>query len=299
MGWRNLMIEEGEFLRLKLDNLYITKGCEEFTIPLEDINMVIMSNLNGNITSRLLDAFTKYNIAFVVCDNKHMPSGIFTGLNTHSRVSKIFRSQLEWTDDFKDYTWQLIIKSKITNQRNVLKNTISFQKGKRIALMDSLLEEVLPGDITNREGHAAKVYFNSLFGMEFKRNDEDDIVNACLNYIYAIVRAFLARLIVAYGMSGLIGVHHKSEYDNFALVDDLMEPFRPFCDQYVIEHLTKESVFDLNMRRTLVNFLNKKIKYKGKNRYISSVMEIYVQTFVKYCNSREKNDFVFPEVYDE
>lgn len=292
------MIEEGEFLRLKLDNLCVTRGKEEFIIPLEDINMIIMSNLNGNITCRVLDAFTKYNIAFVVCNNQHLPSGIFTGLNSHSRVSKIFKSQIAWTEEFKNKTWKMIVYAKIKNQRDVIKKIAGDNRQDRVQLMDELLDNIEVGDETNREGHAAKVYFNTIFGMEFKRF-EDDLTNACLNYIYAIVRAFLARTIVAYGLSGIIGVHHKSEYDNFALVDDLMEPFRALCDEYVVDILKEHQVFDFKMRHKLLDFLNEKILYKGKRMYISSVMDVYVQSFIKYCSSLDEQDLIFPEVIYE
>ena len=210
MSWRIVMIEQGEVLRLKMDNLYVKKGTSEYTIPLSDISMIIISNLDSIVTTRLLDAFAQYNISLVTCDYKHQPNGIFTGMNTNFRASKIFKNQISWTDLFKDRVWSKIIYYKILNQNEVITSLFGEKSEERVGLLDEYLENIELGDSTNREGHAAKVYFKTLFGSDFVRDNDIDIRNACLNYIYAIVRAFFARMIVGYGLSGLIGVHHKN-----------------------------------------------------------------------------------------
>lgn len=294
MSWRIIMIEEGEYMRLKLDNLHVQKGTKEYTIPLSDISMIIISNLDTVLTSRLLDAFTSYNIGLVVCDYKHHPSGIFHPLNTHSRASKIFRLQLEWTEEFKEYTWSYIVRSKIINQRDVLKKYTKEEDS--IDLLSSYVEEIALGDVTNREGHAAKVYFNTLFGKDFTRAEESDVRNACLNYGYTIIRAFFARLIVAYGLSGMVGLHHKSEYNNFNLVDDLMEPFRPIYDDYLLQQIDNATIFDFETRYYIIDFLNQPIHYRNKSMIMMNVMEKYVQYFMKYCSSKEIEEVHFPMV---
>lgn len=291
MSWRTVIIEKGEYLRLRLDNLLVKKGKEEYTIPLEDINIILIENLDAILTTRLLDACTQHNITVVTCDYKHQPVGIYYGLNTNSRSSKILRQQLEWTKEFKDNVWAEIVKHKILNQRDLLiKQKL---KTSDVDLLSNYIENIELGDTTNREGHAAKVYFNNLFGNEFTRQD-DDVLNACLNYIYAVVRALFTRLIVVHGFSGMIGVHHKSEYNNFALVDDLMEPFRPFCDDYVLSITTSESIFDLDMRVMLVDFLNRKFIYKNQKVLMANIIERYVHSFIRYCQSGDLDKIDFP-----
>ena len=296
MSWRIVMVEQGEYLRLKMDNLYIKKGKSEYTIPLSDISMVLVSNQDAIITTRLLDAFTQYNISLVTCDYKHQPNGIFTGLNTNSRATKIFKNQISWTENFKDETWSKIIYYKIYNQKAVMEKIMDDSVTEQISLFKEYLNQIEPGDITNREGHAAKVYFNTLFGSDFVRNDDVDIRNACLNYIYTIVRAYFARLVVAYGLSGMISVHHKNEYNNFNLVDDLMEPFRPYCDLYVINILEDIESFNLEVRIKLVDILNSRIKYNNQSVMMCVAIERYIASFLKYCRSGEIEEFLPPRI---
>jgi len=297
MSWRIVMIEQGEYLRLKLDNLFVQKGQNDYTIPLNDISILIISNLNTVLSARLLDAFASHNIALVICDYKHHPSGLFTGLNTHSRASKILQQQLSWDDTFKDFTWSFIVRAKVKNQRDILQLYAKDQEG--INLLSGYLEEIFMGDTTNREGHAAKVYFNAIFGKAFTRSLDEDIRNTCLNYGYSVIRAYFARLIVGYGFTGMIGVHHKNEYNNFNLVDDLMEPFRPIFDGYVLNLITEDTIFDFETRYQLVDFLHEKIHYEGKQMLMLNAMEKYVQSFVRYCKTGELTAFLFPELIHE
>lgn len=286
------MISEGEYLRLKLDNLFVKKGKDDITIPLSDISMIIIENLEAILTSRLLDACAQYNVAVVVCDYKHLPSGIYTGLNTHSRVSKVLQKQLKWTNKFKNDVWQHIVKGKIHNQLQVLIK-YNIIEGP-IELLNEYCGSVKPGDITNREGHAAKVYFNCLFGLEFNRRS-DNLINACLDYSYSVLRAFVARLVVGYGMTGLIGLFHKNEYNNFNLVDDLMEPFRPFVDAYVIKALDRHEAFTLDLRIELVDFLNSDLVYCNQKTIMSSCIEKYIHSFIRLSDDFDLKKFILPE----
>lgn len=293
MSWRIIMIEQGEYLRLKLDNLFVKKQDKEYTIPLTDISTIVVSNLDTLITCRLLDALTRYNISLVVCDHKHQPSGVFTGLNTHSRASKVIRQQLDWSEHFKNYTWSLIISSKILNQHDVL---IKHHKdSESTETLSKYISNISLGDSSNREGHAAKVYFNSMFGKSFSRND-DSVLNACLNYGYAVIRAFFARLIVAYGFNGAIGLFHKSEYNNFNLVDDLLEPFRPIYDDYIVSLINDDTIFDFETRYMIIDFLNTKIKYEGMNLLMMNAIEKYITNFIKYSKTLDENSLTFPTV---
>jgi CRISPR-associated protein Cas1 len=89
---------------------------------------------------------------------------------------------------------------------------------------------VTSGDTSNLEGTAARFYFPSLFGADFLRHHSRKGINSFLNYGYAIVRAALARQVVAAGLNPCFGIQHHNQLNPFCLVDDLMEPYRPLVD---------------------------------------------------------------------
>jgi len=105
----------------------------------------------------------------------------------------------------------------------------------------SMVSLVEAGDASNVEARAAKDYFKLFFGTEFLRSEETT-VNAALNYGYAVLRAFVARSQVAYGLLPNVGLHHDSELNAFNLTDDVMEVFRPLCDAMVF-HMRASGVF--------------------------------------------------------
>lgn len=204
MTWRTVHVRDSEQMRLKLDNLLIKKHGMEVTIPLSDISMVVAEGGDTIVTLRLLSAFSKYNVVLVVCDQNHLPTGIYLAQNGHFRAYKKQLNQLGWTDKQKDKMWQTITYMKIANQLDLL---ITLDKGdESIKLLADYLDHIGPGDKTNREGHAAKVYFNELFGKKFIRvtQQEADVINAGLNYGYAIVRAQMARIVTGYGLNPIV-----------------------------------------------------------------------------------------------
>lgn len=293
VSWRVVIINEGEYLRLKLDNLLVTRGSDEISVPLSDISMIVIENLNCVLSTRLMDACNQNNVLIVNCDYKHIPSGIFYGLNTHTKATKVLYSQMEWSQEFKDITWQYITFSKISNQIDHLK--MREKNLDKIKLMYDLANEIKPGDKTNREGHAAKVYFNELFGMDFKR-DDDTVENAALNYLYSIIRAYFTRLVVGYGYTGMIGLFHKNQFNNFNLVDDLMEVFRPIADYYVINLLKEYEYFNIDLRIELINFLHTEIKFTNHKMIMSSAIEKYFQSFMKYTKHQNISKFEMPHI---
>lgn len=155
----------------------------------------------------------------------------------------------------------------------------------------------MSGDKSNREAHAAKVYFNLLMGTSFSRGNENILLNSGLDYGYAVLRGYLARVCVGYGLNTQIGIHHKNEYNRFNLVDDLMEPLRPFVDIVAYELMKEDQYFTVEHRRKLVNILNMKIKYRNKNMYLCNMIENYVEQFASLIMERSK-DIVFPDIND-
>lgn len=283
VSWRTVLIKDGEYLKLKLDNIVILKEEYEYTIPLEDIAIIVLEGLQTTVTTRLLNALGNYNISLVVCNHQHIPSGIFHCYNGHSRASKMLQKQIAWKDDSKGYIWQNIIKQKIRNQCDLLILTKSSNES--IEKLNMYLEEVEIHDYTNREGHSAKVYFNALFGKHFSRQDDDIIINAGLNYGYAILRAQLTRLVVAYGLMPMLGIFHKSEYNQFNLVDDLIEPFRPFVDAWVYFNVEENSFLTFEHRQNLINLLNMRAVYNNQNHTLAGILEKYVIEFIQFIDT--------------
>ncbi|MDO4666302.1 MAG: type II CRISPR-associated endonuclease Cas1 [Streptococcus sp.] len=294
MTWRIVHVCQSEKMKLKLDNLSIKKMGEEYTIPLSDISIIIAEGGETVVTLRLLSALSKRNIALVVCDNEHLPTGIYHSHNGYFRAYKKLQKQLLWSKEEKDRLWKIVIYFKITNQQDVL--AMLERDLKSIQLLADYREKIELGDKTNREGHAAKVYFNTLFGKNFVRvtQQEADIINAGLNYGYAIIRAQMARIVIGYGLNSLIGIFHKNEYNQFNLVDDLIEPFRQIVDVWVYQHLKNEEFLKYEYRIALTNLLNAKIKYGTEVCSVTVAMDKYVKGFIKYIDEKDATKFHCP-----
>lgn len=280
MGFRTIFVKNGDRLNLKLDNLEVLKQIDTFTIPLSDIETIILEGEQTIITTRLLSKLAKYQISIIVCDDHYLPCGQFLGLGQYHRSAKRAMWQSKWGDVIKGNCWEQIIKNKLFNQISVAKMMGVEQS--RIELMTHLTNEVSFADSTNREGHVAKVYFNSLFGMGFSRED-NTLPNHCLNYGYSIVRGQMARCVVSLGLLPMLGIFHRNEYNSYNLVDDLMEPFRPLLDYFVLSNVLNQDIEFLtyDVRILLINFLNHRMIIKGKKMYMTQVMLDYVQSFIK------------------
>ena len=232
----------------------IDKGEGDIWIPLDDISMIVLDNLKIEVTVRLMSTLAEHNIGVIVCNMEHLPIGFYSSYDNHSRISKCIGYQIEKDQTFYDSFWKEIVHHKIANQRQVLNE---LEKDEADSRLGSLIDELTDGDKTNREAHAAKVYFNTLMDSTFSRGNEDILLNSGLDYGYTIIRAYFARLCVGYGLNSQLGIHHKNEFNRFNLVDDLMEPVRPFVDLYAYKMLEDEKYFKVEHRRKLVNILKK------------------------------------------
>lgn len=293
MSFRVLLIENGTKVRYKLDNILVTIGDEEVSIPMSDLSTVVIDNLKSNITMRAMSMLAEKNISVVVCDMNHLPVGIFNGFNNHSRASKIIKYQMNLSKESYDLIWKEITVSKIINQAKAL-DLLDKQKSDEVL---SFANAVQVGDSTNREAHAAKVYFNCLMGSTFSRGNDGILLNSGLNYGYTILRSFISRLCVGYGLNPLIGIHHKSEYNSFNLVDDLIEPVRPIVDLHAYHLLKDESFFSYKHRQSLINIVNHKIVYKNKKQYIGNALDEYVSSYARALKNNRFDKIEFFDVY--
>lgn len=269
MSWRTVYISKQCNLSYK-NNFLVVRGDDVNMIHLSEINTLIVDSTASTISAYLINKIIEYKIKLIFCDDKHNP---LCELNTYygsfDTSRKIEKSEC-WQKENCDLLWQYIIKYKILYQSRVLENEGLETFNQLIKYKD----EVLIGDSSNREGHAAKVYFNSLFGKNFSRDQENDI-NAALNYGYSIILSSLNREIVNNGYLTQIGIHHRGPTNPFNLGCDLMEIFRPVVDTFVLKH--KHEEFNVDYKFKLVDLLNKRYVYQGKAMYFNQLLSIFVK----------------------
>lgn len=291
MSWRNLMIDDGDHLKVYLDNIEIHKGENKYTLPLSDIGIIVLDGMMTSITTRLLSACSSYNVVLVICDKKHLPTGMYLPFNQHSRTVKIVNKQIRWNEEKKKMIWKQIIKYKIENQSKIMYHYTKNED--KYLQMQEYIKDVKSGDESNREGHAAKVYFNTIFGNLFYRNS-DCIENAMMNYGYAIVRAYISRSILSYGYNPAFGIFHKSEYNSFSLADDILEVFRPVVDAYVIKYLLTEENTEFltqEIRAYLIGILSKRIIFNDKYQKVSTIIEKFTLKCFDILDPDEDKEF--------
>ena len=293
MAFRVILIENEVSIKVKLNNLVITKGGQDIWVPMDDISMIVMDNLSSEITTRLLCQLSEQGIGLMICDQAHLPTGYYSSYDNHTRSVKVIGKQIGKSKEYYGQLWKLIVESKIRNQAKAYYIMRKDEAGKQ--QIEEFAEQIVVGDKHNREAHAAKVYFNLLMETSFSRGNEEILLNSGLDYGYAVLRAYIARACVGYGLNTQIGIHHRNEYNRFNLVDDLMEPLRPFVDLIAYELLEDAEYFKPEHRRQLVNLLNMKIKYRGKNMYVCNMIENYVEQFASFIMER-CDEIIFPDV---
>ena len=291
MSFRIVQIESEVKMNLKLENIVINKEDDEIWVPLSDISVIIIDNLSVSFTIRMLVALAEYNIVLIICDQKHLPIGNYLPLSSHSRDSKIIKYHIMFNK--QDELWKIIVENKINNQAEVLHRL--YKSNDVYEKLIVISKNITTGDLENKEGTAAKLYFNELMGTTFSRGNEDILLNSGLDYGYSIIRSYIARLCVSYGLNCQIGIHHKNEYNDFNLVDDLMEPIRPFVDYYAYLLLKDENLFLMEHRKKLVNIINHIIEYKKKKMYFGNMLEDYISQISKYIQG-ESSQILFPDI---
>lgn len=275
MAWRTVSISKPSKISLSKDRLRIVQE-REFFIPLDDIAVLILDSPIINLTSALLSKIAQYNIAVFTIDEHHLPNGVLNGFHRHSRMTKMAQMQINWKEPFKKRLRQIIVKNKINNQAFCLQssNQKVSQKLKHMA------EKVTLGDNQNSEAIAAKIYFHYLFGKDFHRQ-KDCLQNACLNYGYSIIRGLVARSLVANGFLPCLGLFHCSELNAFNLADDVMEPFRPFVDLWIISKIgteIKQQELTILEKNHILKLLSEKITMNCEKIWLLNAIELIVMS---------------------
>lgn len=208
---------------------------ESNSVPIEDIGLIILDNPHITISNALLTALNENNSAIITCNDSHLPYGLILPLYSNTTFSEKLKYQIETSKPMLKNLWRQVIEAKIRNQSAVLKKLDIDTKR-----MDFYLSEIKSGDTGNVEGRAAAYYWNNLFGdSAFIRDRFGESPNNLLNYGYAVLRALTARSLVASGLLPSIGIHHRNKYNPYCLADDIMEPYRPYIDELVLD-ITEE-----------------------------------------------------------
>ena len=263
------------------------ENAETFSIPIEDIGYLELDNHQITLSATLLTKMAQENCAISVCDNSHIPIGLYIPISGHSIHTERMKPQLSAKVPLNKRLWQQTVKQKIRNQAAVLQKF-----GKPYITLKQKEEAVQSGDSTNQEGIAAGYYWKTLFGKSFKREREGEMPNALLNYGYAILRAILARAIVGTGLLPSLGIHHKNRYNSYCLADDLMEPYRPFVDALVFTYFRDNEglmMVDKNAKKHLLQIPVLDVGWEKETRPLMNAAQLTASSLWKCYNNEVKN----------
>lgn len=283
MSFKQIFIKNKSYLSYQNNSMSVKNEFTDTLVSLDDIDIIIIENQQTTITSALLSNLAKADISVVFVDDKFNPTAISIGLYKNSRTSKIQKSQININKPRLNRLWQTMIYSKVSNQADVL-NSI-----KKDEYLYSLLKRINSGDKNNIEAVSASYYFKELFGKDFYRNNIEDNRNIALNYGYSILRSSIIRYIIAYGLNPSFGMWHSSELNAFNLADDLIEPFRPIVDKYVLNNVSKNNLISSINKQELVALLYSKVKNnQEQTTSVNEAIKNIVASYQSFClNKRD------------
>lgn len=289
MSWRVVVISRRAKLEYKM-NYLVVRDDQVVKIHLSEIHTVIIESTAVSLTAMLLSQFQEKKIKVIFCDNNRNPeSELIPYYGCHNSTEKI-KNQLAWNDEFKKLIWVEIVREKIKNQAQLIKDL----KEESYQLLIKYLEGILPGDSSNREGQAARVYFNTLFGPNYSRKSNNQI-NAALNYGYTILLSAINREIVCNGYLTQLGISHDNIFNPFNLSSDFIEPLRPLVDKKVFSW-GKFEEFDSDCKMELVNLLNEKVRIDDKNFHFLNALEIYCKSILNAMGAENISIMKFIEL---
>lgn len=262
----------------KMDYITVRTLEETRRVHISEIGVLMLESTAISITAYALCELLAHKVKVILCDHQRNPYGeLLPSSGSHDSTAKI-RQQLEWSQAAKDAVWTEIIRAKILGQRDVL---LRWQRP-QAQLLTGYLGQIQLGDASNREGHAAKVYFNALFGKEFSRA-LDTPENAALNYGYGLILSAINREIAAAGYLTQLGVFHDNVYNAFNLGCDLMEPLRPLIDNEVMN--LRPETFEKEHKHALIRLLQAQVRLDGKQHVLLYALRLYCASVFRALQS--------------
>ena len=288
MSWRNVIISRRCKLDYKMGYLVI-RGEDVKRIFLDEVAVIMLENPAVSLTGCLVEALTEKKIKVIFCDGKHNPvSELVPYHGSHDSSLKIKR-QTSWTEECKAAVWQRITMEKIRNQMMFLSE---LGKVRERDLLGEYMTQVEPHDRTNREGHAAKVYFNALFGLRFSRG-ADTPINAALNYGYSILLASFNREIALNGYLTQLGIFHDNRFNHYNLSCDLMEPFRFLVDRTVYERMPSE--FTKEEKHQLWQIFSQSVLFCQSRQIVLNAIKLYTKRTLDCLTNNTPSELAFIE----
>ena len=290
MGFRTVIIKNRAKLEFRLNSL-IVRGDTEKKIYIGEINTLIIQSTAVSLTASLLNELTKNNVKVIFCDEKCNPTSELLPYYGAHNTSRRYKEQFLWDKEIKARIWRKIVQKKIDEQSSHL-----FDRGfiEQSEMLKEYALQVCDNDYTNREGHAAKVYFNCLLGIGNSRQG-GAFVNGCLNYGYSVLLSAFNREITASGYLTQLGIWHDNEFNSFNLSCDLMEPFRVVVDRTALKIKEKDKEF----KKKLANILNYKTYIGGKNTTFDLAIRQYARSVFQALGQNDEKLIVFPEKITE
>lgn len=282
MSWRTIVISKRAKLDLQMGYM-VVRGEETVKIHLGEVGTLLVESTAVSLTVSLLSELTRRKVKVIFCDEKRNPSSELVSLYGSHDTSNKVRRQIAWKQQTKEAVWTEIVTEKIRKQKELLE---FLRKEEEANLLSSYLQEIQWNDATNREGHAAKVYFNALFGMAFTRT-ADNLINAALNYGYSTILSSFNREVTAGGYMTQFGLFHDNMFNPFNLSSDLMEPFRILVDRIVWNMTLQE--FEHKEKMVLVDLLNQEIEIDGKIQYVGNAIKIYCKSIFDALNDDDSS----------
>lgn len=292
--FRSILVNNGERITVRNEWLIIHQKDANKKIPLGDIQSLVVDNMSINLSVYALCKLAEYDINVILCDDKHLPCCNVLSSDSYYASFAALKRQIKLSKEVQNNLWEKIVKAKIKNQAYVLENLTG--KSEISGRLHQLADEVLPGDPGNREAIAAKMFFRNLFGVDFTRF-EDDVVNAAMNYGYAIIRSLVARSLCAHGYNCNLGIHHIGEGNPFNLADDFMEPFRPIIDYWIFEH-NDELVDELTSsnKLSLVGLCNTEVLLNKKRMRLYNAVDKCIASFTSAINGKSVELLLLPDL---
>jgi CRISP-associated protein Cas1 len=269
--------------------LHLEEG-EQRQFACEDIGVLVLQNPAISLTSALLNALLEAGAVVLICDERHLPSGLLLPTITHTELVPRMMAQLSVGLPARKQAWKAIVQAKILAQAGEIDSPVKRR-------LQAMAQEVKSGDTENHEAQAAKLYWPAMFPDRYREGDRRDpksesLYNAMLNYGYAIIRAATARALVSAGLLPALGVFHHKRDNPFCLADDVMEPLRPLVDRTVRQLLEKESqpiaeILEQRHRRELLQLLSSEVHFQNSTGPLMAVLPRYIASFYRLLTQEE------------
>ena len=281
MGWRTVVVNTHSKLSYKNNHLIFKDASRTELIHLSEVDILLLETTDIVLSTMLIKRLVDENILVIFCDDKRLPTAMLMPYYARHDSSLQLSNQITWSEDVKAEVWTTIIAQKILNQAMYLGDCGFFEKSQSVIDLYNRLELFDP---SNREGHAARIYFNTLFGNDFSREQDNDI-NAALDYGYTLILSIFAREVVVCGCMTQFGLKHANQFNQFNLASDIMEPFRPIIDRIVYENRNDDFV---KIKRELFTIFSDTFLYNGKEMYLSNIVSDYTKKVIKTLNQTGK-----------